>query len=396
MRIIELYILKRVFILFCAVMLAATGISWTIKVLARINFLTTSGQTLSTIFCFSLLLIPSVIFLVIPFALVIAIIATLSTMNRDSELTIISASGFPRHTVLKPVLFLAIIASCASFYVANFVTPKTHLNMRHMLENSNSHLVNFFVHEGKFQKLTDNLYIEIGKWNLDGTIDHLFIADQRDPKIDLFYYAKKASIISNKNGNLLILNNGEIERIEHKNNSVSIIQFSSYNFNLSEFIPNNNVLTVYPKDRTLFDLINPDQNDPYYRLKPLQYRAVLHRRLTEWLYPIVFSLIATAIVGNSSSYRQTRIFTNFSAIVLPFLIYWIGYFVAEKANSNLAYVPLLYIMPVGISLIIPFILFTNRKIIIPTKFNDIIQMLFQKMIVKFGYPKPKNPTDNVS
>ena len=89
MRIIELYILRRVFVLFAAVLLAAVGISWTVQVLSRINFLTTSGQTVFTILQFSSLFIPSVIPLVIPFALVIAIAQTLSTMNQDSELVVI-------------------------------------------------------------------------------------------------------------------------------------------------------------------------------------------------------------------------------------------------------------------------------------------------------------------
>ncbi len=63
MRIIELYILKRVLILFSAVMIAAVGISWTVQILARINFLTTSRQTLLTVLQFSLSLVPPVIFL---------------------------------------------------------------------------------------------------------------------------------------------------------------------------------------------------------------------------------------------------------------------------------------------------------------------------------------------
>ncbi|HBQ34661.1 MAG TPA: LPS export ABC transporter permease LptF, partial [Ochrobactrum anthropi] len=45
MRLIELYILRRVAIMFLAVLGAAVGITWTVQVLQRIDFLTTSGQT---------------------------------------------------------------------------------------------------------------------------------------------------------------------------------------------------------------------------------------------------------------------------------------------------------------------------------------------------------------
>ncbi|AFR26185.1 LPS export ABC transporter permease LptF [Bartonella quintana] len=396
MRIIELYILKRILILFGAVMIAAISISWTVQILARINFLTTSRQTLLTVLQFSLSLVPSVIFLVIPFALVIAITSTLSAMNQDSELAIISAAGFPKSTVWKPILLLALIASCASFLIANFVAPQARFHMRQMLANAHSDLINLFINEGSFQKLANNLYIEIGERNPDGTLGRLFIADQRDPKIDFFYYATKASIVSNKSGNFLVLNNGEIERINHQNDSVSIVQFSFYTFSLSEFIPNDKTPTIYPKDRPLSYLLNPDPKDPYYQRRPLQYRAEFHRRLTEWLYSIVFSLIALAAARDARSYRKTRNFENFSAIAFCLLVYWIGHFFAEKAKSDLAYVPLLYITPMGVSMLVFFMLLTNHKIGIPTKLNEVVQTVFQKVISKFQHRKSQYPSDKTS
>ncbi|MBX4336185.1 LPS export ABC transporter permease LptF [Bartonella raoultii] len=396
MRIIELYILKRVFILFSAVMIAAISISWTVQILARINFLTTSQQTLLTVLQFSLSLIPSVIFLVIPFALVIAITSTLSTMNQDSELSVINASGFPQSTVWKPILLLAFFASCVSFSIANFVVPQARLHMRQMLANAHLDLINLLISEGSFQRLTNNLYIEIGEQNPDGTLGRIFIADQRDPKIDLFYYAKKASLIKNTSGNFLMLNKGEIERINHENDSVSIVQFATYTFSLNEFIPNDKSPTLYPKDRPLSYLLHPNPNDPYYQRKPLQYKAEFHRRLTEWLYPIVFSLIALAAAGDVRSYRQARVSANFSAISYSLLVYWIGYFFTQKAKNNLSYIPFLYITPIGVGIFTFFMLLTNHKITIPTKLNKIIQTIFQKIVNKFGHKRPHSPSDEVS
>ncbi|GAA5094034.1 LPS export ABC transporter permease LptF [Bartonella acomydis] len=395
MRIIEFYILKRVLILFGAVMIAAISISWTVQILARINFLTTSRQTLLTVLQFSFSLVPSVIFLVIPFALVIAITNTLSAMNQDSELAIISVCGFPKSTVWKPILLLAIVASCISFSIANFVVPQARLNMRKMLASAHVDLINLFISEGSFQKLANNLYIEIGERNPNGTLERLFIADQRDPKNDLFYYATNASIISNKSGSFLVLNNGEIERINHQNDSVSIVQFSSYTFSLGEFIPNDKTPTLYPKDRPLSYLLSPDPKDPYYQRKPLQYKAEFHRRLTEWLYPVVFSLIALAATGNTRPYRQARNSANFFAIAFSLLVYWMGYFFTEKAKSDLAYVPLLYITPIGMSALIFFMLLTNHTIGIPIKLNETLQIVFQKVRSKFDHQKSQYPSDEV-
>ncbi|CBI76241.1 putative permease, YjgP/YjgQ family [Bartonella clarridgeiae 73] len=378
MRILELYILKRIFLLFSAVMIGAIGISWTVQILARINFLTTSGQTFLTVLHFSSLLIPSVTSLVMPFGLVIAITIILSTMNQDSELAVISASGIPKNIIWKPILLLAILTSLTSFSITNFIAPNARLNMRQMLANTHSDLINLFIREGSFQELTKNLYIEIGETNTNGTIGRLFIADQRDRQFGLFYYAKKGIIVNNKKGNFLILNDGEIERIDYKNDNVSIIKFSSHTFSLSEFITNKRTPNIYPKDRPLSYLSNPDPNDPHYQRKPLQYRAEFHRRLTECLYPIVFALIAVAIAGDARSYRQTHISSTFSVISFSLLIYWLGYFFAKKTENNPVYIPLLYIIPIGISILTFFMLLTNCKIFVLAKFNDTIQKIFQK------------------
>ncbi|AGF74352.1 putative permease, YjgP/YjgQ family [Bartonella australis AUST/NH1] len=396
MRIIELYILRRVFILFIAVTAAAIGVGWTVQILARIDFLTINGQTLLTVLHFSSLLIPSVISPIIPFALMIAVTITLSTMNQDSELTGISACGLPKSTIGKPVLLLAIIASLVSFSIANFVVPRARLNMRQMMANTHSDLISLFIREGSFQELTRNLYIEIGEQRPNGTIGRLFIADQRNPQISTFYYATKGAVISNKNDKFLLLNDGEIERVNHQNDSVSIIEFSSYTFNLSEFTPNTKAPIIYPKDRPLSYLLRPDPNDPYYQREPLQYKAELHRRLTEWFYPIVFALIAVTAAGDARSHRQARISATFSAVTFSLLIYWIEYFLAEKIENDLFYVPLLYITLAGISIVLFFGLLTDHKITTAATLGNAVKIVFQKIKNRFKYKNSRYPPDKAS
>ncbi|ALE03965.1 LPS export ABC transporter permease LptF [Bartonella ancashensis] len=396
MHILELYILKRIFISFIFVMTAAIGIMWTVQILTRIDFLTTSKQTFLTTLHFSSLLIPSVIALVIPFALVIAITTVLSTMNQDSELTIISTSGLPQSIIWKPILSLAIIVSCVSFFTTNFIAPQARLHMRQMIANAHSDLINFFITEGTFQKLTNNLYLEIGERHPDGTIGRLFIADQRDPKIDLLYYAVKGAIVNNKNGNFLVLNDGEMKQLNHQNSSVSIIKFSSYTFNLNEFISDKGIPTIYPKDRPLSYLLNPTPDDPSYQLAPLKYKAELHRRLIEWFYPVVFTLVSVIIAGNAYSHRQMRIPATFSAITISLLIYWMEYFFIEKIKHNPAYIPLLYAVPIGMSMFLFGGLLFDYKTNIFVKYDNLIQTIFQKVISKFEYHKSQSSSDNIS
>ena len=379
MKLIELYILRRVAIMFFAVLGAAVGITWTVQVLQRVDFLTTSGQSIQTIIQFSSLLIPSAIPLVMPFALIIAITQTLSTMNHDSELVVINASGAPRSAVMRPILMLAAIISVVSFLVANYVDPYARMNMRAMIANASADLLNVVVQEGSFRKLADNLYIQIAERRGDGSIGGLFIADSRDPTLDLIYYAADGNIASTPAGDMLLMKDGEVQRRDVSDGTVSIIKFNSYAFDLSQFTSAGDDFVIYAKDRPLTYLLNPDPNDPILQTRPLRYKAELHRRLTEWLYPVVFALIALAFAGDSRSHREARVSASFSAISTALLVYWAGYFSADRADKDETYIVMMYLVPIGVMLVTGFALLTGRRVGLPDKWNDRILDSFDRL-----------------
>lgn len=373
MKLIERYILRRVGIMFLAVFCAAIGITWTVQVLQRINFLTSSGQSLATAIQFFSLFIPSVIPLVMPFALVIAITQTLSTMNQDSELVVINASGSPRTAIIRPILMLAAVLSVTSFLVANFVDPYARYNMRTMLAEASADLLNVVVQEGNFRKLSDNLYVQIAERKPDGGIGGMFIADSRDANTDLIYYALDGAIANNNGNDVLLMNNGEIQRRDVKTGNVSIIKFDKYAFDLSQFTDSSGDMVLYAKDRHLSYLINPDKNDPIFQTKPLQYRAELHKRLTNWLYPFVFAMIALVVAGDARSHREARVSASFSAISLSLLVYWGGYFVSDRAEKDVSYIPIMYIIPFGVIAICLYALFSGRSLSLPSSWNERIE-----------------------
>jgi len=376
MYLIELYILRRISVLFFTVFMIAIGLTWTVQILARINFLTTSGQIFLAVFKLSSLFIPSAVPLVMPFALVIAVAQTLSTMNQDSELVIINAAGSPRSAVWRPVLIFSLSISICSFVVANFIAPHARLNMRQMMAAAHTDLIKIFLQESSFRQLGNGIYLEIGERRANGSIGRLFIVNQDDPNLDLFYYAVDGMIASSRNGDSLVLKNGEVQRRDNKSGNVSIIKFDTYTFDLSDFVPENKVVTIYPKDQFLTYLFSPDPDNPYYQRHPLQYTAELHKRFTEWLYPLVFAFIALAVAGDTRSHREAHVSASFSAISLSLLVYWLGYFFAERSENDLAYIPLLYIMPFGVSALLVFMLMTNRRVGLPVRWSDAIYRFF--------------------
>ena len=185
MKVIERYIMRRAFTVFLGALVWTLAIVWTTQVLARINLVTDSGQSALTFFQVATLILPSIIPIVVPFALVVAVAQTLSTMNADSELAVISAAGGSRWIVARPILLLALGAAVFSFAVDNGVDPYARQRNRHLVAEANADLLSLVIQEGTFQKVEDGLFLQISQRLPNNQLGGIFVADSRQEGVDL-------------------------------------------------------------------------------------------------------------------------------------------------------------------------------------------------------------------
>lgn len=377
MKVIELYILRRAFAIFMATLLWVMAIVWTTQILARINIVTGSGQSAATFFEIAWLVLPSVIPIVIPFAVGIAVAHTLTTMNTDSELIVLSASGSPRMTVMRPVLLLAIVACIVSFSIQNGVVPHARERMRIMVSEARADLISSVLQEGTFQRLDDGLHIQIGERQPGGRLGGIFVADSREEGLELIYYAKSGMMVDIGEEKILLMEDGVVHR---KNaDGVSVISYRSYAFDLSQFKTSSSKPVLWPKDRTLAGLMNPAADDPIFAKDPQSFRGEIHRRMTEWLYPLVFALIGLAVAGDSRSFREARIHPLLTTMTIAMAVRWAGFFLENRVAKDAIYTLPLYAVPIGGALIAIYFLATNRIMELPTSVTERAASLFAEV-----------------
>ena len=369
MKVIERYILRRVFVVFLAALFWTLAIVWTTQVLARIDLVTDSGQTALTFFEIATLLLPSIVPMVVPFALVIGVAQTLSTMNTDSELVVMSAAGTPRMATLRPIILLAIAASIFSFAVDNGVDPYARERSRQKIAAARGDLLSLLIQEGTFKKLDEGLFVQIGQRLPDGNLGQIFVADSRSPDVDLAYYAKSGAVLETSGKNMLMMFDGVINR-KTPSGDVSVIRFTSYAFDLAEFATASGQVVMYPKDRTIGYLLNPAPNDQIFKAHPQYFRAELHRRFTEWIYPLVFALIAIAVVGDARSHREARIHPLVTAVALSLFWRWLGFFTVDRLQATPWFVWLVYAVPIVPSVVSIWFIMTNRSLELPIAWVD--------------------------
>lgn len=369
MKIFERYILRRVSMLFFASLAWTVAIVWTTQILTRINLVTDSGQSALAFFEIAALVLPSVLPVVIPFAAVIAIAQTLTVMNNDSELVVVNAAGGSRSIIVRPVMVFAALASVACFTIDNGADPYARQRGRELVAAARADFLSLVIQEGTFRKIEDGLYIQIGERLPDGRLSGIFVADSRAENTDLVYYARYGVVKEEGNETVLVMQDGEIHR-KLPGNDISVIRFLSYAFDLSAFTAASGAPRLRAKDHTLPYLLNPDHDDAEYKRRPQSFRAELHRRFTEWTYPIVFALIALAVIGNARSHREGRINPLVTAISISIVIRWIGYFATNQVQVMASMWPLVYAIPIVFSLIPIWFIVTNRSMELPVALAD--------------------------
>jgi lipopolysaccharide export system permease protein len=359
MKLLETYILRRVGQMFLVALLPVLAIIWTTQVLQRINLVTDSGQSVGSFAKLATLILPSIIPVVLPFALVIAVTQTLTTMNNDSELAVIDAAGARRSIIWRPIIILAAVISVFSFFVDNVVEPKAKTAVRQMVAAAYADLLSTVIEEKNFRRIDTGLYVQISERLAGRVLKGLFVVDERDPAFELIYYAREGAV--DEKGTSLIMHDGEVHR-KTPAGDVSVIRFDSYSFDLSDLTQNKGQSTLRASDRELPFLLSPDPNDKDYISKPGNYRAELHRRLTDWVLPLVYALISLAIAGDARSHREARLHPMVSALVMAFVVRWATFYAANQIDDKPIYIVVLYAIPIIISITSVASLVLHRRI----------------------------------
>ncbi|MBB3382686.1 MULTISPECIES: LptF/LptG family permease [unclassified Rhizobium] len=376
MKLFETYIVRRVGMMFLVALLPVLAIIWTTQVLQRINLVTDSGQSMGSFAKLATLILPTIIPIVLPFALVIGITQTLTAMNSDSELTVMEAAGAKRSIIIRPIMILAIAISVFSFFVDNVVEPRARVAARQMVAEAYADLLSTVIEEKNFRRIEDGLYVQISQRLSGRILKGLFVVDSRDPAFDLIYYAKEGAV--DPSGTSLLMKDGEVHR-KTPDGTVSVIKFDSYSFDLSDMTQSRGQPNARASDRSLGFLLNPDTNDPDYKQRPGDYRAELHRRLNDWALPAIFALISLVIAGDARSHREARLHPMVSALGIAFALRWADFYAANQIDHSTKFIGVLYGINIIAALIAIVLLLRSRKMAMPVSIRNRLNNWRQKI-----------------
>ena len=300
------YIFRTTFGAFVLVLVSLTGAIWMTQALRDIDLMTNQGQTVLVFVGITSLIIPHLVLVIAPVALVLAVSQNLHKLASDSEIIVMNGAGMRPWRLLQPFMAATIVASVLLASISAYFAPESLRTLRRWLTEVRTDLVSNIVQPGRFIAIESGLAFNIRERRPNGLLVGLLMDDRRDPQQRVTILAERGEILKNQQGNFLILENGSIQRHELKQRDPNIVVFDRYAFDLSQFGGSGPQVIKYSvRERYLWQLMRPDPNDPQYKEQPGQFRAELHDRLLAPIYPFAFVLIAFAFLGAPRTTRQS-------------------------------------------------------------------------------------------
>jgi lipopolysaccharide export system permease protein len=300
------YIFRTTLGAFLVVLVSLTAVIWVTQALRDIDLMTNQGQTILVFLGITGLIIPLLVLVIAPLALVIAIAHVLNKLSTDSELIVMNASGMSPWWLFKPLLAVTILVSILVTATSAYLAPEGLRALRRWAMEVRTDLVSNIIQPGNFIGIERGLIFHIRERKPNGLLGGLLVDDRRDEKERVTIVAEQGEIIKNDRGAFLLLENGSIQRHEAKQRDPTIVMFDRYAFDLSQFT-STQAIKYSTRERYLWQLMTrPDTSDPMFEYDPGQFRAELHDRIIAILYPFVFAVVVYAYLGAPRTTRQSR------------------------------------------------------------------------------------------
>ena len=296
--IITRYLLKNLLLATVFVAAALTAIIWLNLLLDRLSLFINSDASAGMLVRLVLLSTPQFAEVMLPLALVAAVLFVYSRMAADNEIVVMRASGVSHSRLARPALVLGAVMAAALACFTTYLTPTCFYRMHVLRQELAREYSAFLLREGVFNSFGDGLTIYVRSRKPGGEVDGLLIYDTREDKSrPVTVIAKRGIVRMDGEAPAIILYDGVREQGEPATGAVSRLHFEQYAFEV--VMPAEKTLRA-PRtadEMTLAQLFQPPAGGARQtRGEHDAFLAEAHRRIVIPFNAIGFALVAAAVV----------------------------------------------------------------------------------------------------
>ena len=362
---------KEIFLFFLVSSIALTLIIWVIQAVNYLDIVTEDGHSFKVYFLFTLLSLPKIFSQSLPFVFFLSVFYIVSDYEDKNQLLIYWSYGVNKLQVINQIIQLSLIFVIFQIIFSTIAVPYTQDKSRSYIRSSNLDFFPNLIKPKKFIDTVKGLTIFIDEKNEDGSFSKILLKDETNRNNVQVIIAEKGNIVLKDDKKTLLLNNGEILKV-NKNNKTTSFNFRTTQFNLENY---SSKTTKTPKVQEIatidlikcFDFLKKNLNTSVV-IRSLNCNSNFLKNIYQELFKRMYLPIYIALIGliaslillkskNTQGYFSFKIKIFLTGIFFIILSDILLNYTGNKIINNLIYI----VIPVFSFLIIYQILFLKLR-----------------------------------
>ena len=295
--------------MFVMLLLVLTGLAWMVQIMSMMKFLMNYGVQLTNFLGLTMMMIPFIVSIIIPFVTFIAIIFTYNKMISDNEITVMAASGLSPRQIARPAIVLAGVLTALHFVLNLWIVPGTQGMFYDTQWNLRYGLAHLKLQESAFTEVSNGLVVYVDKVS-GHDLSQVMLSDQRFHDAELAIFAEKGKLVSSIRGLSIVMTNGSLMMTGE---TTIVGTFDSFDMDLNVADKSGGGNFRVRRIPTM-ELVRGVLDNPSHK----QHKAVLSElcsRLYGPMMNLVLAMLCTIILLRSSLLRRRASFAPAAAVI---------------------------------------------------------------------------------
>ncbi|MBY0533388.1 MAG: LptF/LptG family permease [Rickettsiaceae bacterium] len=339
MYIYSKHIVKTILPVLFVITVVLTSLVWVVQVLNLVNLLD-KGIELKTFIKLVVLLVPYLLFMIMPIISVIAVIYIYNRLQDERQLIILRGAGLNNYEIAKPALFVAMIVTIITTYISAYLMPVSYTNLKKNISNVKETYVSNLIETRTFNQISKYATIYVDSKNQNDEMYGIILFDNKIPENKTVFFAKKGEIVNPDQQNPKFLLSQGLRHSYDTQGNITTLHFDHLVIELSSELQDDSERNKTSMELFIPEMLWPDTSIPIEK----QNRLITdgHLRLVWPLYNFVFVFLALAIFLSIPYARKTQI-KPFIYTFVPVLAASYFHFTLQKmAYKDLDYIFLCY------------------------------------------------------
>lgn len=288
------YILRQLVLPTLFISLALVGVVWLTQSLRFVDLIVNRGLSSSHFLYLTVLLLPGILAVILPVALLCAVLFTYHRLSFDSEIIVMKAAGLSQRALAVPALIMAVIVTIVTYALTLYLQPLGFRTFKDQQFTIRHNYASVLIREGTFNNVIKDVTVYVRE-RRGGELLGILVHDNRQSDKSITVMAERGTLVQTPSGPRFVMENGNRQERQRGHEQLSLLYFDQYALDLALITESPDTRWREPGERYLQELLFPGDSDAavFYRNK---LRAEAHKRLVTPFYCIAFVLIALAAI----------------------------------------------------------------------------------------------------